>query len=284
MCLLAAILVCRFKLYKTAVYRLALYQVVSSLALAAVSVSQIILVDYNRNPEVYGRLCVAIGWLFTYSEWVKLLFTMWLTVHLFCFSVHHKDLKKLEVLYVVTSLLVPAVVACVPLITHTYTRSPDGACYIYVKNDSNNVATIERFALWDGPAMVVLIAASIAMVVMVIKLANVLRLRLKYEPITDGDQHWKALKQLLPLAAFPLLFFAFEIPEFIFHVYLARTSVPDNDITIAVKIFISLWSMASGVTLTVHVLVAKCSLKRKIKERPLLDTSTFVSGNATEYM
>ena len=149
---------------------------------------------------------------------------MWVTFHLFCFAVLHKNLKKLEVLYVVTSLLVPAVIACVPLITDTYGRSPDGAyCYIYVKENENS-ASIERFALWDGPAMIILLAASTAMVVMVIKLTGRVCLRSKYEPITDGDRFWKALKQLLPLAAFPILFLVFEIPIYSYIMYMQQQS------------------------------------------------------------
>ena len=77
-------------------------------------------------------------------------------------------------------------------------------CYIYAFND---VASIERFALWDGPAVIILLAASTAMVVMVIKLTGRVCLRSTYEPITDGDQFWKALKQLLPLAVFPIFVF-----------------------------------------------------------------------------
>ena len=77
---------------------------------------------------------------------------MWVTFHLFCFAVFQKNLKKLEVLYVVTSLLVPAVIAAVPLITNSYGHSPDGAvCYMYAENEA---AFIERFALWDGPASI----------------------------------------------------------------------------------------------------------------------------------
>ena len=94
---------------------------------------------------------------------------MWVVFHLFCFAVLHKNLKKLEVLYVVTSLLVPVVIAAVPLVTHSYGLNPDGdVCNIYA---NTSVAFIERLALWDGPAMLMLIAASAAMVVMVIKLA-----------------------------------------------------------------------------------------------------------------
>ena len=59
-CLLTVILVLILKLYKKVVYRLALYQVLASLALATNMILQNILLDYNHN---YGRQCIAMGWL-----------------------------------------------------------------------------------------------------------------------------------------------------------------------------------------------------------------------------
>eukprot|EP00731_Ephydatia_muelleri_P036475 Em0262g3a len=194
---------------------------------------QVVFINYDidKSSIIYGRVCTAIGFLGVYAEWTKLLFTMWVTFHLFCFAVLHKNLKKLEVLYVVTSLLIPAVIAAVPLITHTYGLSPGGnICYIYA---NTSVAFIERLALWDGPTMLMLIAASTAVVVMVTKLTSQVRRRSKYEPITDGDQFMKALKQLLPLAAFPMLFFIFEIPVFILHMYTIQYSAPKEGIVSA---------------------------------------------------
>ena len=239
-CLLAAILVLILKLHKKVFYRLALYQVLASWTFATVTVLEtIVFVNYSKNPETYDQVCIAIGYFELYSQWMKLLFTMWVTVHLFCFAVLHKNLRKLEVLYVVTSLLVPAVIAVVPLITKTYGSTPNhNVCYIYVEN---NVAFIERFALWDGPAIVILLAASTAMVVMVIKLTGKMCLRSKYEPITDGDQFWKALKQLLPLAAFPILFFIFEIPVFTFHIYVTKSSAPNKALEMATGVFLAMW-------------------------------------------
>ena len=207
---------------------------------------------------------------------------MWVTFHLFCFAVLHKNLMKLEVLYmyVVTSLLVPAVIACVPLITNTYGRSPDGAyCYIYVKND---VAFIERFALWDGPAMIILLAASTAMIVMVIKLTGRVCLRSKYEAITDGDQFWKALKQLLPLAAFPILFLIFEIPVFIFHVYATTSSTPNmalhgyNTTCVFFLVEYDLWWNSFGTHLCSQMLDNKRFLKSQLHSTSLQDVETCV--------
>ena len=57
------------------------------------------------DPKLYDRACIALGWFSMYSQWMKLLFTVWVTFHLFCFGVLHKNLKKFEVLYVVTSLI-----------------------------------------------------------------------------------------------------------------------------------------------------------------------------------
>ena len=264
-CLLASTMVFGFRLHLKVVYRLALYQVLSSLALAFVSVFQIVFINYDTNSGAYGRACVAIAWFMLYAEWAKLLFTMWVTFHLFCFAVLHKNLKKCEMLYVVTSLLVPMLIAAVPLVTRSYGLSPDGSlCYIYVENED---AFIERFALWDAPALVLLFIASMAMVVMVIKMARRAYWRSRYEPISDDDQFQKALKHLLPLAAFPILFFIFMIPVVIFHIYIAKSSTPVEAQKISTFVFYSLWTMTSGVTLIVHISVARCLARKKVHNR-----------------
>ena len=263
MCLMATILVFALKLHKKAVYRLALYQVLAALAFAIAQTSQTMMVHYKDNPLVYGQVCVAMGWLVLYLIWMKLLFTMWVTFHLFCFAVLHKNLQKLEVLYVVTSLLVPAVIACVPLITKSYGYSAVDGCFIpaYLNSSYNlslHVAVIERFYLVEGPALGILFVSSTAMVFMAIKVAQKVCWRWKYEEITDGDQFWRALKQLLPLAAFPILFFVFFVAYTIFDVYYSFLTPTPNDILVFVAyLSISLWSLSSGVTLIVHIAVVR---------------------------
>ena len=275
-CLLAVILVLRLKLYKKLVYRLALYQVLASLLMAAVQTSQVVFINYNESPNVYRRVCVAIGLFMMYAEWTKLSFAAWVTFHLFCFAVLHKNLKKLEVLYVVTSLFIPSLITVVPLITNSYGLSPYGTvCYVYA---NQSTAFIERLAMWDGPAMFILLVASTAMVVMIIKLACKVRWRSKYEQITDGDQFEKALKQLLPLAAFPILFFLFEIPVLIFRIYVAKYKAAPESLVISTIVFFSLWSLTSGATLIVHISVTQWyDWKRKHKYiRAQMETATVI--------
>ena len=161
-CLLAAFLVYRLGLYRTMVYRLSLYQVLASLAFATAETLEIIFVNYQRNPQVYERACIAIGWMIMYTRWVKVLFTTCVTFHLFYFAVLHKNLKRFEILYVVTSLLIPALIAAIPLMTSTYGVNRLGMCFLYTAavNDTSNIAKIELFSLWYGPAIVILFLLS----------------------------------------------------------------------------------------------------------------------------
>lgn len=123
-CLSAAILVWILKLYQQTVYRLALYQVLAALTLGTVLVVEVIFVNYSNSPEAYQRACTAVAFFLLYSMWVKVISTVWVTVHVFCYAVLYKNLKKMEGVYIATSLIIPALIAIVPLAydTHLWTR------------------------------------------------------------------------------------------------------------------------------------------------------------------
>ena len=159
---------------------------------------------------------------------------------------------------------VPAPLASVPQITHTYGVNRIGVCYFISQNDS--IATIEKFSLVYGPEMVILFVSSIAMVAIVIKLVHIVRRRSKYEPINDGDQFLRALKQLLPLSIFPMLFLVFIIPVLTLSINLATTnSTPKNALSFSSTLFISMWGASSGTTLIIHLSVVRCYAIRKRK-------------------
>ena len=110
-------------------------------------------------------------------------------------------MRRFEVLYGVTSILLPALVAAVPLTTHSYgLNSRKTACYI----SGGHTGVIERLALWTVPAMTILLVGSAAMTFMVIKLSCPLRRMSKNEPVVGAEQFSKAIKQLLPLTAYPI--------------------------------------------------------------------------------
>lgn len=254
-CVVGTVLVFFLRLYRRVVYRLALYQVLSGLSFSIVELLQLY---FMVNPDVHSPACVLLGYMVMYSQWAKLLSVLWVTFHLFCLAVLYKNMNKLELLYVITSLLIPAVIAAIPFISHSYTSS--GYCYL-----KDNRA-IEMVALWNAPAMILLFLASTAMVVMVVKLAcTAMNLKAKYVEMTRDDQNWRALKQLLPLAAFPVLFFVFMAPVFVINVnnLVHSHHFYDEAEQIAVFVFLHLWSLSSGLTLNAHILVAMCFSAKK---------------------
>ena len=261
-CLLAAVLACALKVHKKNVYRLALYQVLASLVYAGSSVCQMFLLYHHasltQNDESeLVRLYQALAFTIVFASWMKVCFAAWVTFHLFIFAVFHKNMKKLEVLYVVSSLLVPAVLACVPFATHSYGLQ-GSVCWIQSWKDNcptniSVVGVVEQFALTYGPSMVVLLIVSVAMVVMVV--AILCRSR-KYH----NGQNSKALQQLLPLAVYPLLFFVFTIPPYANRLYGTRTNISHSTayaLSIMGAVSVASWSFFTGISLIVHILEAK---------------------------
>ena len=261
-CLLAATLLCILKLHSKTVYRLALYQVLSASAVAAQSVGQVFLLKHpaSASSEATGqRLCKAFAFLFLYTEWVKLLFVAWVTVHLFCYAVFHKNLKRLEVIYIATSVIIPAGIASVPFTTDTYGVTQS---WCWIQSWKNNcfgdtllvTGVIEQFALWFGPAMTILSLSSVAMFVMMI----ILIYRAFMWRSLKRNQNWKAVKQLLPLVAYPVLFFIFIVPQFIGRVYAATDtmSYEQNYILTVTSIACEVgWSLSAGIAQIIHLVV-----------------------------
>ena len=174
--------------------------------------------------------------------------------------------------------------------THTYGFSPVDGCYIpaYEKNNTVEltVSVAERFALLHAPAMVILLVASIAMIIMLIKLSYRVCWRKKYEPITGGehDQFREALKQLLPLAAFPIIFLIFIIPVLVYDIFYSfLTPIPNRALVLAESIFITFWSLSSGVTLIVHICLAQLPAYCRKSQNSLSGTFESHVNSATNF-
>ena len=276
-CLMAAILVFIMKLYNKPIYRLALYQVLAGFSLAAAHVGQIFLINHSKisteGEDGYENLCVAFAFLVLYTQWVKLSVIVWLTVHIFCFAVFLKNMKNLEPLYVVTSLLVPAGIAAVPLATKKYGLAGSWCWIADWKNncDANPLAegAIEQFALWYGPSMVLLALSATAMITMVTVM--VCRICIHRATFTR-DSSWRALKQLLPLAIYPMLFLFFNILPFINRLYGMSRNVPQQtryDLSISYAVSVACLNLSTGLVFVVHVVATGLCSKKMCAKRVL---------------
>ena len=119
MCLIAVFLIFCMRLYKYFTYRLAMYQILSSLCLSAVQTSFITLLNYDGNIY-YQIACKSISFLAEYNLWIKLLYTLCLVFHLFCLAVCLKNFRRLEISYVLFSILFPLLLSWIPFIHNSY--------------------------------------------------------------------------------------------------------------------------------------------------------------------
>ena len=257
-CTTAVILVLVKKLYKQLVYRLALYQVLSSLLFASLQVLQLLFLNYHKNPDAYHPLCLITAFLELNSMWINLCSTAWVTLHLFCYATCYRNMRKLECLYIVTSLIVPIIISIIPFTTGSYGRLES---WCWIMNARNGcpffVGIIEQFLLWYVPAFILLSTESVFMIVMI----AILGCRVYQKKISSSTG--KALKQMLPLTAYPITFFVLIILPFTTRVYGTTQRPPNYGLLVATAFCVPAYSLATGIALILHVVtVSDC--KRRV--------------------
>ena len=257
-CAIAILLI--LKLHKKLSYRLALYQGLSSLLFGASAVGA--LLAFSAPPSV----CKAFGFFLQATVLMKVFFVVCLTFHLFCFSVFHKNfmITWLEVVYVLCSVFIPLAMALVPFFTDSYGQS-GGWCWI--QNWHNNcpsevdkIGEIEQFTLFYGIAFFILMIEVMA----VVSMTAVLTWRACWRH-HDSQQHREALKHLLPLIVYPVVFCLFFIIPFVNRLLMSKGElIPD--LLYASAFFVPAWTLAAGTALLVHmIIILALTGKKKLK-------------------
>lgn len=269
-CVAALVLVLALKLHTKLVYRLAAYQVLTSLLFAVANCLNLAVVDYHRDnatnamfqfagdSATHRVLCQIVAFARMYSAWVKLLAVVLVTCHLYCYVVRYNNLKRCEVVYVLVSVLVPIAICVVPFAMKSY--GADGQwCWISGENSHQL-----KMSLWFGPAVFLLCIVTAAVAYMIVVLFRRACLESNDEFHNRmRQQHKNALLQLLPLLAYPVLFLIFLLPSFVSQVYGEEATYaawldPVN------AFFSSLLSTSAGLTLIVHISSVWCATKRSV--------------------
>lgn len=258
------------KLYKQLVYRLAIYQVSSALAFGVACILGATYRPLIKFDNTYFPICLAAAFIAVYSSLVKLFVTLMLTVHLFIFAVCHRNLKRLEMCYVITAFVVPALMAVIPFMTHTYGIADKRSLTCSIMYDDGNcipnfipAGFIELYVLWFGPAVVCLSSVTLLILVML----SVLAFR-ACKPSAASLKNRTAIRQMLPLMAYPVTFCAFVIFSMIPLIY---DSVPGTHSKDSVLIFIALTAVtgyvwSAGLAFLVHICVMMRSTKKSISK------------------
>ena len=293
MCLIAVSIVLRMRLYKHFTYRLAMYQILSSLCLSVAEVSFITLRNYD-DDTYQQKVCKTTAFLLEYFLWIKLLFTLCLVFHLFSLAVCLKNFQKLEIGYVLFSILFPLLYTWIPFIHNSFGIA--GAwCWIRdwkddCANEKYHEGIIEQFVLWYGPLFISLTLSVVAVFIILIVLAQRAYAHKKNpenECLIENherNQNKKAIKELLPLLTYPVLFYILALFPLINRVYSAISYNANVNLAMAHSITESSWGFFSSWALIIHILVMR-QLKKK-KRVQVMENASHVntvhnSGNDT---
>ena len=264
-CFVATLLVAVFKLYRYFAHRLALYQVLAALLYGIALSLELPAVNYYRNETVYIPICKAVGFFAVYFAWLKLLFSSWVILHLFCFAVFYKNLQRLEPLFVLLAIIVPLLFVWVPFLHNSYGLAGPWCWIKNWRNDCINekfsIGQIEQFALWYGPAIVSSVVDVVAIIIIIIVLVCHKQSddQTSTPLITNSEQWRKVLKQLLPLLAYPIVFCIILLPPLANRILGAfpAESIPIDNYFLISAILVPFWVLLPALALIIHICVLK---------------------------
>ena len=231
MCLVAVSLVLWLKVYNIFTYRLALYQVLSSFSLTLALVLSLMLIDYDEESLYYKVACKTDAFLLQYTATVKLLFTICLNFHIFSLAVCLKNFRKLELCYIFFSCFTPLMTSWIPFIGDFYGLA---GAWCWIKTWKHNCAShhytqgiLEQFLLWYGPLFLSLTASVISVFVVILVLLHqsygyCRKSVPEREQLLEKEERKKmrnALRDLLPLLAYPLLFYVLTLLPLVNRIY-----------------------------------------------------------------
>ena len=294
MCAVAASAVFVLRLYKYFSYRLAEYQVLSSLFFSLAQISSLSLLGYN-DSMYYQISCKVEAFVTFYAVWVKLLFDLCLSFHFFCLTVCLQNFENLEVFYVLFSTLFPVLFSWIPFINDLYGLV---GAWCWIKQWKNDCpphhdlqGTIEQLTLWYGPLFLSLTAVLTGF--LIIPVAFVWRKNRQPEGrCLLGEEKEKeikqAIKRLLPLLAYPAIFFVLSLFPLVSRIYAFFSYHTTYPLELAHSSTQTLYSFFSSLALIIHILLIRQVIRKKHEDKcdykNVQETSRFTSTGSTYYI
>lgn len=196
--------------------RLVLY-----LAISAILVNLGIIlhrIDYeNQVSDSYVRFCSFGGYLDMTSNWMLLMAVSCIVAYSAIAIFFSKSTERYEPLYFSVIFIFPLLFTWIPFINNTYGRS---GAWCWIKSEerdanctTNVLGTALQLTIWFVPLYVFLVILIILYIMILIKL----HLRKKNWP--SKSKKIKVRRDLLPLMAFPFIFFVLNIIPSINRIY-----------------------------------------------------------------
>lgn len=182
-------------------------------------------VDYNnQKSEFYTRFCVFGGYVDQSSNWMLLIAIGAIIAHSSLIIFFDKSTEKYEAVYIVAIFVFPLLFSWIPFVNDSYGRA--GAwCWIRSEDRGTcapyNFGSWLQFSLWFIPLYVIMLVLIILYVVILVKLFHTDKKQTK----NQADVIRK--KDLLPLIAYPLIYFLLNIFPFINRAYNFKSNEPN---------------------------------------------------------
>jgi len=197
-----------YKKWKFISQRLILYLAISSLL---ASLSTIIhRVDYNNEMSTfYTDFCIFAGFFEQVTSWMVLNAITVLTTYLFVMTAFQKDVKKLEVLFLLLIFVFPILISLIPFIKSSYGRS---GAWCWIRNEDRE--TCEEFplgmffifVLWFVPVHILLLSLIIMYIIILVCIRPHKKKYTSWEKKVPEETRKENRKQAIRLVAYPCIY------------------------------------------------------------------------------
>ena len=239
-CALAVILIIVLKLYRKFLNRLVLYLMVAAGGYSVAFILAITPVHHSNGVQVregLDGLCAAFGFFNQMTEWIFHGTMTWVIVYLTLMALfkYQADKPKHEVSVLIIILLFPFIINWIPFIKEMYGISGIW-CWIKLTNgdchSDHTLGVVYHFTLYYGPFAIFVFGSYVAFIAIVATLCK--------ERVASGreraesfkkETHRQALKEALPLLAYPLIyniFFTIMLANRVYHAIAASKNEDPN--------------------------------------------------------
>ena len=270
--LIAVVLVPALKLHRILVYRLALYQVISANLCLVVPA----LTNFS-DKDIDVQFAVGVSLIS-----LKLVLTLWITFHLLVLSVCHKNLKRLELLYVGSPIIVAMVIY---ILTQRVAKEVINNNFSNASHRYHQLFINEIIGLFSVYSFLLLLTF-LLVVVMMVTLCYRASIGIGIASVNQ-KQHKKVLYEMMPLLMYSVLYLLLMVPILSFMLTDIRVvlSYSPSALIITYKGFIAavfLFSITCSCALIIHVSIVLYNEKRKAKKQYRNGYNTREDGTINE--
>ena len=256
-CLIGICLFIFFRLQKSLTHRLSLYLLISALLCSSTMLLQILV---NKIQYENSLLCAIVGFMVQFSIWTKFLFTTVVVVMLSGLVLCYSLVQKVEYFYVPFSFLFPITFTWIPFLSNAYGLA-GGWCWIRTHDEDCNLilaGLIEQFALCYAPLLILCTINTGLIIVMTFVLSyRACKKSSSYDGIDqEAVCYRQALKETLPLIAYPIIFQILGWLALANRLYRAISDsyTKEEVLWVVHALADPSWGFFSGVTFVLHLL------------------------------